>query len=185
MKYLLGPMLVTALVTTAMPAAPAFAGPREDYARSTCSDRVRGQYDADARDMSVSENGYDRFVVSGEARRGNETASFTCRTDRGYVQSLSLGGWRRGGGNDTGKTVAAVGLAVGLAAIIAAASSKRRNDQHDRYGRPDYDRRDDGYYNNNDSYSPTGGIVCYRAQRACYDDYHNYSTRWSQREFDY
>ncbi len=183
MKRSQGFAVIAALVATGMPAAPARADYRQDAARSACSDRIRSQYDASTRNVSASERGYDRFSVTGEARRGSETASFTCRTDRGSVQSVSVGSWRRGG-SDAGKTAAAVGIAVGLAAIIAAASSKRRNDDYDRYGRRDYDRGDNGYYNN-DSYSPTGGIICYRAQRSCFDDYHNYNARWTQREFDY
>jgi hypothetical protein len=185
MKRVWGFAVATALAATALPAAPALADSGSNYAKSSCSDRVRRDYSASTHNVSISERGYDRYNVTGEARRNGEAANFTCRTDRGSVQSLSVGNWRRGSSNNTGNAVAAVGLAVGLAAIIAAASSKKKqNEQYDRYGRQDYDRNNNGY-SENDSYSAGSGVTCYRAQRACFDNYDNYNPRWTQREFSY
>jgi hypothetical protein len=190
MKRIWGFAIATALVASGLPAAPALADSRSDYAKSSCNDRLRRDYGASSHNTSASERGYDRYNVNGEARRNGEAASFTCRTDRGSVQSLNIGSWRKSS-NNSGNAVAAVGIAVGLAAIIAAASSKKKNnDQYDRYGRQDYDRGNNGYYGgggyaDSDSYSPGSGVTCYRAQRACFDNYNNYNPRWTQREFSY
>lgn len=195
MKRFWGFAAATALVAAGLPAAPALADTRSNDAKASCNDRVRNDYGASTRNVSVRERGYDRYTVTGDARRDGETASFTCQTDRGSVQSLNVGSWKRGGGGG-GDAVAAVGIAVGLAAIIAAASSKKKNDNYDRYGQQDYYRNNNGNYNNYnnynsypqynaDAFSPSGGIVCYRAQRACFDKHNNYNVRWTQREFDY
>jgi hypothetical protein len=194
MKHIWGFAVATALVAAGMPAAPARADARSNNAKDACNYRVRSEYGASTRNVSASERGYDRYSVSGQAQRDGETASFTCQTDGGSVRSLNVGSWKRGGGG--GDAVAAVGIAVGLAAIIAAASSKKKNDNYDRYGQQDYYRNNNGYYNNynnynrnpqynSDVFSPSGGIVCYRAQRACFDKHNNYNVRWTQREFDY
>jgi hypothetical protein len=202
MKQLWGFAVATALVATALPAAPALADTRSNNAKEACNYRVRNDYSASTRNVSASERGYDRYSVSGQAQRNGETASFTCQTDGGSVQSLSIGSWKRGGGGGGGDAVAAVGIAVGLAAIIAAASSKKKNDNYDRYGQQDYYRNNSNQYNSNDNYnsynnynrnpqynsdvfSPSGGIVCYRAQRACFDKHNNYDVRRTQREFNY
>lgn len=189
MKQFWGFAVATALAVAGMPAAPAWADSASNNARSSCNDRIRREYNASTSGVSASERGYERYSVTGEARRNGEAASFTCRTDRGSVQSLNVGSWRKSSGG--GGAVAAVGIAVGLAAIIAAASSKKRNnEQYDRYGRQDYDRGSSSDYGNNgysdsDSFSPGGGVTCYRIQRACFDNYNNYSPRWTQREFSY
>lgn len=202
MKRIWGFAAATALAAVGLPAAPALADQRSDYAKSACKDRVSRDYGASSHNVKHSESGYDRYNVTGEARRDGQAASFSCRTDRGSVQSLNVGSWNKksGGGGDA---VAAVGIAVGLAAIIAAASSKKKNnDQYDRYGQQSYYQNNNGYngyynnnnnnnynnnnsYNYNDSFSPGKGIVCYRAQRACFDNNNNYNPRWSQREFSY
>jgi hypothetical protein len=190
MKRFWGFVSAATLAVASLPAAPALASTASNYAKSSCTDRIRRDYDASTRNVNVSESGYDRFNVTGEARRNGEAANFNCRTDRGSVKSLNVQSWHKssGGGGDA---VAAVGIAVGLAAIIAAASSKKKhNEDYDRYGRQDYDRGNNGYsanngYYNNDSYSPGSGMTCYRAQRACFDNYNNYNPRWTQREFGY
>lgn len=42
-----------------------------------------------------------------------------------------------------------------------------------------------GGYNGNDSYSPSRGVTCYPAQRACYENGAGYSAYWTSREFRY
>lgn len=42
-----------------------------------------------------------------------------------------------------------------------------------------------GGYNGNDSYSPSRGVTCYPAQRACYESGAGYSAYWTSREFRY
>lgn len=42
-----------------------------------------------------------------------------------------------------------------------------------------------GYGYGSQSYSPSGGITCYPAQRACYEAGRGYSAYWSSREFRY
>lgn len=183
MKQTWAAAIILAFVANGVSTTTARADPGANDAKSLCSDRIRRDYSASTRSVSTSWRGSDRYSVTGEARRNGETANFTCRTDRRLVQSLTVGSWRRSSSNN-GEAVAAVGIAVGLAAIIAAASSKKRNDQYDRYGRREFDRSNYRYYGN-DGYSPTTGIICHRAQRACYDDYDNYNARWTQREFGY
>jgi hypothetical protein len=175
-----------ALSLLAIP-VPAMASPAGD-AKNACSSNVRRDYNAGTNSVTVSERGYDRFVVSGVAERRGEYRSFNCRTESGRVQSLYVAGMSRetgSSGNDTGKAVAAVGVAVALAAIIAAASSKKKSHEYDRYD----DYRDDNYYrpaNTGDSYRPASGVICYRRQRACYNAYNErYLASWTQHEFRY
>lgn len=182
-RYLVGLGATVALTAAPVPAAanPASA------AKSACGSQVRRDYNAGTSSVTASERGDDRFVVNGTAERRGEYRNFTCRTDGGRVQSLFVTGMSRetGNSNDTGKAVAAVGIAVGLAAIIAAASSKKKSHEYDRYD----DYRDDNYYrptNTGDSYRPASGVICYRRQRACYNAYNErYLASWTQYEFRY
>lgn len=184
MKRLWSAMLATALASAGLPTAPALAGPQMGYAKSSCQDRVRRDYNASTHSVTISDRGHDRYTVTGEATRSGQSAHFTCRYDHGAVQSVSVDDWYRGGGSgNSGGTVAAVGAAVALAAIIAAASSKNRSHENDLYEQRDYDRSYAG--REDDIFSPVNGITCYRAQRACFDTYNNYDPRWTQREFNY
>jgi hypothetical protein len=73
---------------------------------------------------------------------------------------------------------AAAGFAIGAAAMSAASSDYRYQDQYvpppppppppPRYRAP---------------FSPAGGVVCYPQQRACYNDAGNYLPSWSSRVF--
>ena len=183
MKRIWGAVLAISVAGSGLPAAPAWAGPQMGYAKSSCQDRVRRDYNAGTRSVTISDRGHDRYTVTGEATRSGRSAHFTCGYDHGAVQSVSVDDWYRGGSSgssgNSGGTVAAVGAAVALAAIIAAASSKNRSHENDRYEQRGYGSGD------NDIYSPVNGITCYRAQRACFDNYNNYDPRWTQREFNY
>ncbi len=165
---------------------PALASPASD-AKNACSAELRRDYNAGTDSVTVSERGYDRFVVNGSAERRGDYRDFNCRTENGRVQSLYVSGMSResGSSNNTGKAVAAVGVAVALAAIIAAASSKKKSHEYDRY---DEDRNNDYYRpsDSGDSYRPAGGVICYRRQRACYNRYNDeYLSGWTQHEFRY
>lgn len=173
-----------AAVALLVGASPAVASAAGD-AKSACRADIRRDYNASTDNMTASERGGDRFVVSGTAERRGETSYFTCRTEDGRVRSVNVPGMsREAGGGDGGKTVAAVGIAVGLAAIIAAATSKKKSHEYDRYD--DYDQNN--YYGDQyrDGYRPASGVICYRRQRACYNSYNNiYLSRWTQHEFGY
>jgi len=172
-------------------ASPAVANPASD-AKGACRNELRRDYNASTDNVTASDRGGDRFSVGGTAERRGEARYFTCRTDGGRVSSLNVPGMNResGGGNDAGKVAAGVGIAVGLAAIIAAATSKRKSHEYDRYENNQNNSGSwDNYYvnqSNDDSYQPASGVICYRRQRACYNSYdNNYHSRWSQREFGY
>jgi hypothetical protein len=170
-----------ALVVASLPVAPLSAqywSPRD--AENQCRDALRSRYGvSNTRNVTASDRGNGRFQVNGNADRGNQSASFNCRVENGGVRNVNLGSWsnKPSGGGDA---VAAVGVAIALGALIAAASSKKKSHEYDQYP--------DGYQNNNyggDSYSPAGGITCYRQQRACFDNYNNYNAGWTSREFGY
>jgi hypothetical protein len=170
-----------ALVVAGVPAAPVAAQNwSARAAENQCRDQLRSRYNVSGtRNVTSSDRGNGRFQVNGNADRSGQTANFNCRVEYGNVRNLNVGRWeeRRGGGGDA---VAAVGIAVALGAIIAAASSKKKSHEHDPYP--------DGYQDNSygsDSYSPSGGITCYRQQRACFDSYNNYNAGWTSREFGY
>jgi hypothetical protein len=171
-----------ALVVAGVPAAPVSAQNwSARAAENQCRDQLRSRYNVSGtRNVTSSDRGNGRFQVNGNADRSGQTAYFNCRVEYGNVRNLNVGRWeeRRGGGG--GDAVAAVGIAVALGAIIAAASSKKKSHEHDPYP--------DGYQDNSygsDSYSPSGGITCYRQQRACFDSYNNYNAGWTSREFGY
>jgi hypothetical protein len=170
-----------ALAVVNIPAAPVLAqGWSSRGAESQCRDALRSRYGvSNTRNVTTSDRGNDRYQVNGNADRGSETTSFNCRVENGGVRNVNVGSWSKksSGGGDA---VAAVGIAVALGALIAAASSKKKSHEYDQYP--------DGYQNNNyggDSYSPAGGITCYRQQRACFDNYNNYNAGWTSREFGY
>jgi len=165
---------------------PAMASPASD-ARSACTSDLRRDYNAGTENVTVSERGSDRFVVTGTAVRRGDYRNFNCRTQGGRVQSLFAGGLSRetGSSNDSGNAIAAVGVAVALAAIIAAASSKNKSHEYDRYD----EDRNNSYYRPSDagdSYRPASGVICYRRQRACYNSYNDdYLSSWTRHEFRY
>jgi hypothetical protein len=170
-----------ALVATGFPAVPVQAqGWSSRAAENQCRDQLRQRYGvSNTHNVTTSDRGNNRYQVNGNADRNRETASFNCRVENGYVRNLSVGRWSQKS-NGGGDAVAAVGVAIALGAIIAAASSKKKSHEYDQYP--------DGYQGNNygsDSYSPAGGITCYRQQRACFDNYNNYNAGWTSREFGY
>jgi hypothetical protein len=176
MDRIIGATVAAALL---MAAAPAAAG-SASAAQEACKTRLQGQFSATASNVVTSNRGSDRWDVSGTASRKGERGHFDCSVTGYDVTNIETSGWEEKKNND-GAAVA-VG-AVALAAIIAAASSKRRNHEYDR------NQYNDGWNNNqyyDDSYSPSGGVICYRNQRACYNNWnHSYNSRWSQREFGY
>lgn len=170
-----------ALVAAGIPMAPVQAqGWSSRAAESQCRDQLRQRYGvSNTHNVTSSDRGNGRYQVNGNADRNRETASFNCRVENGTVRNLNVGRWtqKSDGGGDA---VAAIGVAIALGAIIAAASSKKKSHEYDQYP--------DGYQGNNygnDSYSPAGGITCYRQQRACFDNYNNYNAGWTSREFGY
>jgi hypothetical protein len=175
MDRLTGTVVTAALLIAA---APAMAG-TASAAQEACKTRLKGQFSATASDIVTTNRGSDRWEISGTASRKGERGHFDCWVDGYNVTNIETSGWEK---KKTDGAAVAVG-AVALAAIIAAASSKKRNHQYDRY------EYNDGWNNNryyDDSYSPSGGVICYRNQRACYNNWnHSYNSRWSQREFGY
>ncbi len=168
------------LLAASLGAAPAAAQYNPRGAEQICRDQVRNRYGTNGIDgVTSSDRGGGRFVVNGNANRGNDTAYFTCRVQNGYVSNINMGDWTRRKGNDSGGAIAAVGAAVLLGAIIAAASSKKKSHEYDTYDNPGYN---DGNYGRN-SYSPANGVTCYRDQRACFDDRQNYIANWTAHEF--
>jgi hypothetical protein len=168
-----------AAAITVLAAMPAAAATSND-ARAACKTRLQSQFSASASNIVASSRGTDRWEVSGTASRKGEQGHFNCWVNGYSVTNIETSDWEKKKSND-GAAVA-VG-AVALAAIIAAASSRKRNHEYDRYGDNDSWNRN-GYYD--DSYSPSGGVTCYRNQRACYNNWnHSYNSRWSQREFGY
>jgi hypothetical protein len=170
-----------ALVAAGIPMAPLQAqGWSSRAAESQCRDQLRQRYDvSNTHNVTTSDRGNGRYQVNGDANRNRETASFSCRVENGTVRNLNVGRWTQKS-NDGGDAVAAVGVAIALGAIIAAASSKKKSHEYDQYP--------DGYQGNNygnDSYSPARNITCYRQQRACFDNYNNYNAGWTSREFGY
>jgi type II secretory pathway pseudopilin PulG len=171
-----------ALVVATMPAVPAQAQNwSARAAESQCRDQLRRQYRvSNTHSVTTSDRGNGRFQVNGNADRDRQTANFNCRVEYGNVRNLNVGSWRNQSNNGGGDALAAVGVAVALGAIIAAASSKKKSHEYDQYP--------DGYQGNdynNDSYSPASGITCYRQQRACFDNYNNYNAGWTSRQFGY
>lgn len=172
--------IIGAAVTAAllMAAAPAAAG-TASAAQNACKARLQGQFSATASNVVTSNRGSDRWEVSGTASRKGERGHFDCWVTGYNVTNIETSGWEK---RKTDGAAVAVG-AIALAAIIAAASSKRRNHEYDR------NEYNDGWNNNSyydDSYAPAGGVICYRNQRACYNEWnHSYNSRWSQREFGY
>jgi hypothetical protein len=171
-----------ALVAAGTPMAPVHAqywSPRA--AENQCKDQLRNRYGvSNTHGVTSSDRGNGRYQVSGNADRGNQTTYFNCRVDNGYVSNVNIGRWNDKPHNSGGDAVAAVGVAVALGALIAAASSKKKSHEYDQYP--------DGYQGNNygsDSYSPARNITCYRQQRACFDNYNNYNAGWTSREFGY
>lgn len=173
--------VAAALMLVGLPSAPAAAQISAESAKSLCRDRLRSNFNASASNVTASYRGSDRFSVTGSASRNGESGRFDCTVEYGRVADINTSDWHKSS-NGAG-TAVAIGGAIALAAIIAAASSKNRSHEHDRYDRRDYDR-DDRYYD--DSYSPARDVDCYRNQRACYNSWdHSYNARWSQREFGY
>jgi hypothetical protein len=84
---------------------------------------------------------------------------------------------------NAGKTGDAIAAGVVGAAIIAAASRHHRHhknlyyDEYEYYPPEEYDTR----WNN--AYSPAPGIVCYRAQVACYKANGHFSAKWTRMQF--
>ncbi|NJC07334.1 hypothetical protein GGQ62_000332 [Polymorphobacter fuscus] len=179
----MGAAVVALLAVPPVPARAQSWSPRD--AEGVCKDQLRRDYGiSNTRGVTSSERGNGRFQVTGHADRANQgnnqTARFDCWVERGSVRNVNLGDWEKQSGNGSGDAVAAVGAAIVLGAIIAAATSKKKSHEHDRYP--------DGYQDNNygsDSFSPAGGITCYRQQRACFDGYNNYNAGWTSREFGY
>ena len=170
-----------ALVAASVPVTPVQAqnwSPRA--AENQCKDQLRQQYSVTrTHDVTTSDRGNGRYQINGNADRNKQTTSFNCRVESNNVRSLNVGRWteKPNGGGDA---VAAIGIAIALGAIIAAASSKKKSHEYDQYP--------DGYQGNeysNDSYNPANGVTCYRQQRACFDNYNNYNAGWTSREFGY
>ncbi len=173
-------LTAVAILMLPMTTAPAAAQNSPRAAENMCKDNIRRNYGvSNFQGVTSSDRGGNRYIVNGNAERGNETAYFTCRAQYGST-SISMGNWNRKSGG-SGGAVAAVGVAIALGAIIAAASSKHKSHEYDNY--------DNGGNNNNyggdNSYSPARNVTCYRDQRACFDDRNNYLASWTSREFGY
>lgn len=82
------------------------------------------------------------------------------------------------GKKDNSGAIVAGALAIGILAAAAASRNKHHDDDRDD-DRRDRDRRDDP------PYSPSRGVWCYPAQRACYEGSRGYSPSWTSREFRY
>lgn len=179
------PALIAAGIALVVASAPTVPVSAQNWsarsAENLCRDQLRSRYNASGtRNVTSSDRGNGRFQVNGNADRSGQTASFNCRVDYGNVRNLNVGKWEKRSGGGGGDALAAVGIAVALGAIIAAASSKKKSHENDPYP--------DGYQDNSygdDSYSPSGGITCYRQQRACFDGNNNYNAGWTSREFGY
>ena len=86
-----------------------------------------------------------------------------------------------------GPTAAAIvggvaGVAVG-AAIADAARPKQKKIVYPGYQPPYAPGRYDPYFNQ--AYSPEGGVVCYPAQRLCYNNGGSVNGTWTRRAFGY
>jgi hypothetical protein len=181
------PVLIVAAVAMLAPTTPAtaqFGGSGGSWspraAESACRDALQRQQGSNqTRAVTTSDRGNGRFQVNGYLDRSRQTAPFACSVNNGNVRNVNVGKWQDKSSGGAGGAVAAVGIAVALGALIAAASSKNKSHEYDNYP--------DGYpdINNGDSYSPAGGITCYRQQRACFDGNNNYNAGWTSREFGY
>lgn len=86
-----------------------------------------------------------------------------------------------------GPTAAAIvggvaGVAVG-AAIADAAKPKKKKIVYEGYAPPYAPGQYDPYFNQ--AYSPVAGVVCYPAQRACYNNGGTVNGTWTRRAFGY
>jgi hypothetical protein len=170
-------ILALGAMLAALPAAPALAASAAQ-ARDMCKARLQSQFSASGSNVVASEDGDDRWMVTGNASRSGEQGHFSCWVDNGRISNVETSDWKKKTGDDAAVAVGA----IALAAIIAAATSKRRSHEKDRYN-------DDGWGQNSyydDSFSVARDVTCYRNQRACYNDWnHSYNMRWTQREFGY
>lgn len=99
---------------------------------------------------------------------------------------LLLGLSPEAGAKTIGPTAAAIvggvaGVAVG-AAIADAAKPKKKIIYPD-YQPPYQPGRYDPYFNQ--AFSPEGGVVCYPAQRLCYNNGGSVNGTWTRRSFGY
>ena len=74
------------------------------------------------------------------------------------------------------------GVAVG-AAIADAARPARPKYYYDGYAPPYRPGNYDPYFNQ--AFSPSAGVVCYPAQRMCYDNNGTVSHKWTRRVYGY
>lgn len=175
MNRMMASVAATALLLAAAPAAAATAG----NARDVCKARLQSQFSASASNVVTSPRGDDRWEVAGTASRKGERGHFNCSVNGYDITNIETSNWEQK--KDDGAAVA-VG-AIALAAIIAAAASRKSNHEKDRY---QYNNNWNNNYGYNNGYSPSGGVTCYRNQRACYNSWNNsYNAHWSQREFRY
>ena len=86
-----------------------------------------------------------------------------------------------------GPTAAAIvggvaGVAVG-AAIADAANHNKKKYYYNGYAPPYAPGAYDPYFNQ--AFSPTGGVVCYPAQRLCYNNNGSVANHWTRRVYGY
>lgn len=188
-------LAVSLAVPGGFAAAPALAQSSARSAETMCKAAAQREYGTSSlHGLTTSDRGRDRYTVTGNAQRSNERAYFTCKVENGYVRDFNRGNWSRSsaGNNDAGTAVAAVGAAVLLGAVIAAATSKKKSHEYDRYDdnyNNAYPYQNNAPYDDNryrgERYSPVKGITCYRQQRTCFEYDQNYSANWTSHEFGY
>jgi hypothetical protein len=101
--------------------------------------------------------------------------------------ALLMGGQPAAEAKTMGPTAAAIvggvaGLAVG-AAIADASRPKKKKIYYNGYQPPYAPGQYDPYFNQ--AYSPVAGVVCYPAQRLCYNNGGSVNGTWTRRAFGY